>query len=255
MSTERITTRFDGAVAYVTLAHPPVNVIDFQMIAEIKAFLESVREEPRLCAVVFQGAGRNFSAGVDIPSHLPATVREMLREVHGLLQLLDDVAAPTLGLVRGHCLGGACELVGYLDQVIAGESARFGLPEIKLGVFPPAAAAFFPRRFGYQGAMRMLLSGESIEPDAARQVGLVSDVVADEDAEAALEATLAPLRDRSAAALRMVKRATIASLGKTFLELVAPSEAVYVDQLMATHDAVEGLEAFIEKRDPSWSHQ
>src|SRR3954469_8166611 len=81
MSTERITTRFDGAVAYVTLAHPPVNVIDFQMIAEIKAFLESVREEPRLCAVVFQGAGRNFSAGVDIPSHLPATVREMLREV------------------------------------------------------------------------------------------------------------------------------------------------------------------------------
>src|SRR5581483_1965369 len=146
--------------------------VDFAMIDDIKAFLGSVRDEPRLCAVTLQARGRVFSAGVDIPAHLPATVREMIREVHSLFDLLDDVAVPTVGLVRGRCLGGACELVGYLDQVIATENASFGLPEIKLGVFPPAAAAFFPQRFGYQVAMQMLFTGESIDAETARGVGL-----------------------------------------------------------------------------------
>jgi cyclohexa-1,5-dienecarbonyl-CoA hydratase len=254
MTSPRIETRFDGAVAYVTLNRPPVNVIDFAMIDEIKAFLAAVRAEPRLCAVVLQGAGRVFSAGVDIPSHLPATVHRMIREVHSVFELLDDVSVPTIGLVRGQCLGGACELVVYLDYVIATGNARFGLPEIKLGVFPPAAAAFFPQRFGYQGAMQMLLTGESIEPEAAARIGLVSEVVAEEAANDALEAALAPLRQRSAIALRMVKRASIRARGRTFRDLVAPSEAVYLEQLMATRDAIEGLESFMEKRDPVWTH-
>jgi cyclohexa-1,5-dienecarbonyl-CoA hydratase len=255
VKTERIEARFDGAVAYLMLNRPPVNVIDFSMIDEIKAFVALVRDEPSLCAIVLQGAGRVFSAGVDIPSHLPETVHAMIREVHSLFELLDDVAVPTVGLVRGRCLGGACELVGYLDYVLATDDASFGLPEIKLGVFPPAAAAFFPQRFGYQGAMRMLLTGESIGPEEAFRIGLVSRIVPDADAHAALEDALGPLRQRSAAALRMVKRASIRSRGRTFRELVAPSEAVYLDELMATGDAIEGLEAFIETRDPVWTHQ
>jgi cyclohexa-1,5-dienecarbonyl-CoA hydratase len=179
----------------------------------------------------------------------------MIRAVHSLFELLDDIAVPTVGLVRGRCLGGACELVGYLDEVIATQDASFGLPEIKLGVFPPAAAAFFPQRFGYQGAMRMLLTGESIRPDEALRIGLVSKVVPDSEAGATLDEALAPLRQRSAAALRMVKRASIRSRGASFRELVAPSEAVYLYELMATHDAVEGLQAFIEKREALWTHQ
>lgn len=253
-SSGRIRTEFDGQVASITLDHPPVNIIDFEMISEIVSFLDEVRDEPRLCAVAFQGAGRLFSAGVDVASHLPETVDAMIREFHRVFETLDAVGAPTLALVHGACLGGACELVGYLDTVIATESATFGLPEIKLGVFPPVAAALFPQRFGHQRAMQMLLTGNPIDAHAALEAGLVSRVVPAAQAPEALESAISPLRERSASSLRAVKRASIDARRATFRQVVAPSERVYLEQLMATSDAVEGLRAFLEKRDPVWSH-
>ncbi len=254
MAERRIDTSFDGVVGRLTLAHPPVNVFDFLMIAQIKEWLEGIRHEQRLCAIVIRGSGRHFYAGVDIPSHLPDTVHAMIREFHSVFELLDDLAVPTIGVVHGQCLGGACELVGYLDCVVATDDARFGLPEIKLGVYPPAAAALFPDRFGHQRAMRLLLSGESIDAVEARDMGLVSRVVVPADVDAAVDEALAPLRERSASSLRAVKRVTILSRG-SFRGLVAPSERVYLDQLMATRDAVEGLRAFMEKRQPIWEHR
>jgi cyclohexa-1,5-dienecarbonyl-CoA hydratase len=230
-------------------------VIDFEMISEIIGFLHEVRHEPGLCAIAFRGTGRAFSGGVDVASHLPETVDAMIREFHRVFETLDEVGAPTLALVEGACLGGACELVGYLDTVIATESASFGVPEIKLGVFPPVAAALFPQRFGHQRAMQLLLTGNSIDAQAALGVGLVSRVVPPAEALEALEAAIAPLRQRSASSLRAVKRASLDARRATFRELVAPSERVYLEQLMATSDAVEGLRAFLEKRDPVWSHR
>src|SRR5688572_28050547 len=126
MAFQRVEAEFDGEVAYLTLAHPPVNVIDFAMIAEMREFLGKVRAEPRLCAIVLQASGKLFSAGVDIPSHLPETVESMLDEFHSVFALLDEIAVPTVALVRGACLGGACELACYSDLVLASENARFG---------------------------------------------------------------------------------------------------------------------------------
>jgi cyclohexa-1,5-dienecarbonyl-CoA hydratase len=245
---------FDGSVAFITLAHPPVNVIDFAMIDEIVEGLTTVRYQQRLCAVVFQAEGRVFSAGVDVGSHLPDTVNRMIGSFHGVFEQLDDMAVPTVALVRGACLGGACELVGYLDIVLATEHASFGLPEIKLGVFPPVAAALFPQRFGYHDAMSLLLTGESVDAAAAARMGLVSKVVADENADGELDNVLDGLRDKSATALRMVKTAALRGRRATFRELVAPAEDVYLHQLMATRDSVEGLQAFLEKRRPTWQH-
>lgn len=250
---ERIRTSFGGEIAYVTLDHPPVNVIDLAMISQLKEFLGGLREEHRLRGIVFQATGRVFSAGVDVGSHLPDTVDAMIREFHSVFELLDEMAVPTLALVRGACLGGACELVGYLDLVVATENARFGLPEIKLGVFPPVAAAIFVQRFGYQGAMQMLLTGEPIDPAAAVRVGLVTRLAPEEEALSVLEELLHSLREKSASSLRAVKLATLRARRATFRELVAPSEEVYLQQLMATSDAVEGLKAFLEKRDPVWT--
>ena len=254
MAADRIQTEFDGAVAYVTLSHAPVNVIDFAMIDELKGFFRKLRDQPRLCALVFRGSGRAFSAGVDIPSHLPETVDAMIREFHSVFEALDELSVPTVALVQGVCLGGACELVGYLDLVIATEQARFGVPEIKLGVYPPVAAALFPRRFGYQAAMQLLFTGEIIDAAAALQVGLVSRVVSENDAGPVLEEALRHYRVKSASSLRVVKQAALRARGFTFRELVAPSEAIYLQELMATSDAVEGLQAFIEKREPAWRH-
>ena len=250
----RLQTRFDGEVAYAALDHPPVNVIDFDLIDELTAFLRQVRHEPRLCAIVVEGRGRVFSAGVDVGAHLPATVERMIRSFHAVFELLDEICVPTLALVRGPCLGGACELVGYLDCVLATENASFGVPEIKLGVFPPVAAALFPRRFAYQRAMRLLLTGETVDSEVACEMGLVSRVVSDQEAHAALEAELLLLRTKSSSSLRSVKRASLDARGWTFRELVEPSERVYLEQLMATSDALEGLNAFLEKREPVWSN-
>jgi cyclohexa-1,5-dienecarbonyl-CoA hydratase len=249
----RIEAAFDGEVAYVTFNHPPVNVIDFETIAETRAFREGLRGEQRFCALVFQGSGRAFSAGVDVASHLPDTVQLMIREFHSLFETIDDLAVATVALVRGVCLGGACELAGYMDVVIATENARFGLPEIKLGVFPPVAAALFPQRFRYQGAMQMLLTGEMIEPPAAVRVGLVSHVVPETEAVTVLEELVRGFRQKSASSLRAVKRAALRARG-SFRELVGPAEQIYLAELMATADAVEGLQAFVEKREPRWSH-
>jgi len=212
----RLETRFDGEVAYVTLNHPPVNVIDFDLIEELTAFLRSLEKQQRLCAIVFQAEGRVFSAGVDVGAHLPPTVERMIRSFHGAFELLDELCAPTVGLVRGACLGGACELVGYLDYVLATEDATFGVPEIKLGVFPPVAAALFPRRFPYQRAMHLLLTGETIDANAAREIGLVSRVVSDNEAANALNAELRLLRAKSATSLRAIKRASLEAGGWTF---------------------------------------
>ncbi|MPZ14227.1 MAG: enoyl-CoA hydratase/isomerase family protein [Chloroflexi bacterium] len=250
---ESIKTRFDGAVAYLTIDHPPLNVIDFSTIAEIREFLGAVGQDERLCALVLQGAGPVFSAGVDVGAHLPETVDAMIRDFHGVFEAIDELEAPTVALVQGQCLGGACELVGYLDVVLATESARFGLPEITLGVFPPVAAALFPRRFGYQGAMEMLLTGETIAASAALRMGLVSQIVPEGQAAARLDDVLRPLRAKSASSLRAVKRAVLRSRGG-FRTIVAPSEEVYRQELMATRDSVEGLRAFLEKRSPVWSH-
>jgi cyclohexa-1,5-dienecarbonyl-CoA hydratase len=252
--TTKIQTHFDGQVAYLTLANPPVNVIDFPMITEIKAYLRELQGEPRLCALVLQGSGRVFSAGVDVGSHLPVTVRQMLGEFHGVFELLDELCVPTVALVRGPALGGACELVGYMDAVIATENARFGVPEIKLGSFPPVAAAIFPQRFGYQGAMQLILTGEIVDAPTAVRVGLVSRLTTEADAVMALEEQLQSFREKSAPVLRVVKRATLAAR-LPFRELIAPIEQVYLEQLMGLSDAVEGLQAFIEKRDPQWSHR
>ena len=249
-----IQTAYDGEVAYITLHNPPVNVIDFPMIAQIKAFLEPLRVEKRLCAIAFQAAGDIFSAGVDIQAHLPASVHSMIREFHSVFELLDELSAPTVALVQGQCLGGACELAGYMDVVIATENARFGLPEIKLGVFPPVAAAVFPQRFRFQSAMQMLFTGEVIEPSAAVRVGLVSRLVTEADAEIALQDLLRSFRAKSATSLRLLKKATVQARGMTFREMIAAAEQVYLKDLIATPDAEEGLRAFLEKRDASWSH-
>jgi len=251
---DRIGTSFDGQVAYVTLRHPPANVFDFPMITQMGKFLRDLRSEPRLCALVLQATGRTFSGGVDVASHLPDTVAQMIQEFDGLFELIDDLSVPTVALVRGPCLGGACELVGYQDVVIATPAARFGVPEIRLGVFPPVAASIFPQRFGYQGAMQLLLTGDIIDAAAAVRVGLASRLCEESDAALVLEETLQRFREKSASSLRIVKQATLRAR-PPFREQVRSAEEIYLGALMETADSVEGLRAFLEKRDPVWRHE
>ncbi len=239
-------------VALVTLNRPPLNVLTLEMIRELDKVLSTVAEQSRLKAMVLAANGKAFCAGVDVADHTPDRVKPMIREFGQLFTRLRTLPMPAIAVVQGAALGGGCELAIACDQVLAAESAKFGQPEIKLGVFPPIAAALFPQLIGYQQSARLLFSGETINAAEAARLGLVTYLSADDDLQATLDRLLTQFRGMSAAALRMAKRALLygSDLGVTALREI---EDLYLRDLMDTADAQEGIQAFMEKRQPIWS--
>ena len=240
----------DG-VARLTLNRPPLNVITIAVMRELQAALDALAPEPGLHALVIAGAGRAFSAGVDVGEHLGESYEPMLAEFHAVFDRLAALAVPTVAVIHGRALGGGCELAAFCDFVLAADTAELGFPEIRLGVFPPVAAAVLPQWLGARTMLRLVLTGEVVSAAEARALGLVSQVVPEAELGAAMEALLARLRGLSAAALRATRRAMWAAEGGWRARL-ACAEAIYRDELMATHDATEGLRAFLEKRQPAW---
>jgi cyclohexa-1,5-dienecarbonyl-CoA hydratase len=205
-----------------------------------------------LKALVVRAEGRAFCAGVDVADHVPERVDAMIRGFGRLFARLRTFATPTIAVVRGAALGGGTELALGCDLVLAARSAKFGQLEIKLGVFPPIAAALFPRLIGSQQAARLILTGETIPADEAARLGLVTSAVADEELPAQLEQLLEHLQGLSAPVLRLAKRALLAGADLGVARSLEPIESIYLDELMATADAVEGIQSFMEKRAPVW---
>src|SRR6266404_8454388 len=166
---QHIRFNLDDRVARITFARPPLNIFTIAMMREVGETLNQCAPQSDLAAIVFDAApeARAFSAGVAVEDHLPETVFQMLDSFHSVFRLLAQVSRPVLALVDGPALGGGCELVAACDIVIAGERARFGQPEIKLGVFPPVAAILLPRIIGDKKAREMILLGEIIDAGAA----------------------------------------------------------------------------------------
>ena len=246
----RVETEND--VATITLDRPPLNVLTIAMIRELDAALDDLVADTHLKAVALRAEGRAFCAGVDVVDHGPERVEAMIRGFNRLVVRLREFPAPTVAVVHGAALGGGAELAIACDLVLAGASARFGQPEIKLGVFPPIAAVFFPRMMGHQQAARLLFTGVSVSADEAARLRLVTMVAPDAELTARLNDLLDQIRGLSAASLRLTKRALRygADLGGS--AALEPIEALYLTDLMATADAAEGINAFIEKRPPVW---
>lgn len=239
-------------VARLTLNWPPLNILTLAGIRELAGALDAVTQQTRLKALVLAARGKAFCAGVDVADHTAERTEPMIREFCALFTQLRTLPVPTIALVQGAALGGGTELAVACDMVLAAASARFGQPEIKLGVFPPIAAALFPQLIGYQRAARLLFCGETITAGEAAQSGLVTTVVADDELEAALERLLARLRGMSAAALRMTKRALLYGADLGAARALPRIEDLYLQDLMATADAHEGVQSFLEKRQPIW---
>ncbi len=246
-----ITLDITQDVATITLNRPPLNILTLDIIRELEVTLKEIAEQTNLKAVVLTANGKAFCAGVDVADHTPDRVEPMIREFGQLFTRLRALPMPTIALVQGAALGGGCELAIACDLVIAGESAKFGQPEIKLGVFPPIAAALFPQLIGHQQTSRLLFSGESIKAPEAARLGLVTYAVADDEVQVTLDHVLAQYRNLSAVALRLTKRAILYGndLGVNALIEI---EDLYLRDLMATTDADEGIRAFMEKRQPNW---
>jgi cyclohexa-1,5-dienecarbonyl-CoA hydratase len=254
---QHIKFRIDDRVARITFARPPLNVFNIAMMREIGEALKECAQQGDLAAIVFDAEpdSRAFSAGVAVEEHVPETVFQMLDSFHSVFRLLGQISRPVIAVVDGPALGGGCELVAACDIVIAGERARFGQPEIKLGVFPPVAAVLLPRIIGEKRARELILLGEMIDATEALQLGLVNYVVPATELEPKLLSVLSKLRELSASALMMTRTALDLGERTSFQSALAEVENLYLNELMKTEDAHEGVRSFMEKRKPEWRHR
>ena len=243
-----------GMVWRVVLAAAKGNVIDAVMTGELSEVFTRARHEPGLKAILLTSGGSHFSFGASVEEHRPTQVAHMLTDFHAMFETIAQSAVPVVAAVRGQCLGGGLELAAYCHRVIAAPDAKLGQPEIVLGVFAPVASAILPERMGRGAAEDLLLSGRSIDAEQARIHGLVDQVAEDPEAEA-LDWIRQHLVPRSASSLRMAVRAARLDFDQRFRERIADLTRLYLDELMETADAVEGIEAFLAKRPPKWRNE
>lgn len=243
----------EAGLARLELDRPPLNVIDLAAADELVAAFEAVARRGDVAVIALSARGRAFCAGVDVRDHLPDRGERMLRAFDRACIALLEAPQPVVAIVQGPALGGGCELTLVCDVVLASERATFGQPEIRLGVFPPLAAVALPRMIPSHLASELLLTGRIVEAPEAARLGLVNRVVPEAQLATAAEELLAGLMALSAGSLQLAKAAMAESRARPTAEEITRAERFYVERLMRTPDAIEGLEAFMEKRPPRWS--
>ena len=252
----RILSERSGAVARLVINRPPLNILDLDTIRSMSSWLAAVLKKGGVRLVEIRGTGEKaFSAGAEVRDHFPDRAPEMLREFHALIRAVLYAPCPVLAVVRGHCLGGGMELAMACDFIVASEDARFGQPEIKVGAFPPVAAALLPRLIPEKKALELILTGEPITAEEAQRLGLVNRLapVAELDDEVARFSRL--LLAQSAPVMTLAHKAARLGSRVTFESALRESERIYLEELIPTADAQEGLRAFLEKRPPAWKNK
>ena len=251
---KHIGVHIDGGLGTITLRKPPVNVFNIEMMDEINDTLRDWIEEKDLKVVLFDAEGKCFSAGVDVGEHMGDLAPKMIRSFHGMFRLMDSLGAVTVASVFGSCLGGGCEVAIFCDLVIADETAKFGQPEIQVGVLPPIAAQVMPRIIGRKAANDLILSGRIISAQEALEMGLINKTVAKGDLSQETESFIRPYLSLSAEVLRIAKKTIKVGLMDDLEPSLKAIEDIYLNELMKTADAQEGLKAFLDKRRPEWKN-
>jgi cyclohexa-1,5-dienecarbonyl-CoA hydratase len=243
---------FQPPVARVILHHPPLNVIDFAMMDELAHALAKIETRAEVSTLLLSGTGTSFSVGVDVAAHTPDKVSGMLAKFHAVIRALISSKKVTIAAVHGHCLGGGAELAMVCDLVYTVDTASWGFPEIKLGCYPPVAATALAALVGQKHAADLILTGRSITGTEAARIGLANRDVADTELEVAVKEAIQQLSSLSPAALAITKKANYAWDSMHFDKGLARAEKIYLEELMKTEDVNEGINAFLEKRQPVW---
>ncbi|MGO9124030.1 MAG: enoyl-CoA hydratase/isomerase family protein [Terriglobales bacterium] len=248
----RIVLEIQPPVARLRLQHPPLNVIDISMMEELSAALAEIETRADITVIILSGTQKAFSVGVDVAAHTPDKVEQMLGKFHAVIRAL--VASKKVGIaaVHGHCLGGGAELAMVCDLVYTSELATWGFPEIKLGCYPPVAVTALAALVGQKHASDLILTGRSITGKEAAAIGLANAVLAEVDLEHAVQEAVQHLSQLSPAALAITKKAIYVWDSIHFDKGLARAEKIYFEDLMKTEDAQEGVNAFLEKRQPVW---
>lgn len=255
MSGLRVERTGDGAHVRLILDRPKGNVVTSDVIAALRAALAGIRAGDGVKLISLEAAGPDFSFGASVEEHVADRIAHVLPELNAAVLDLLRAPAPTLAAVRGRCLGGGFELVLGCDMVFAAHNAVLGVPEVTLGVFPPAAAAILPMRIGSSRAARAILGGEVLPATWWAAAGLLDRIVPSDALDSEVNDWFAKqIAPRSAAALAHASEAARAGLLRTVPALLADLERQYLDRLMRTHDASEGIAAFMERRAPRWTN-
>jgi len=241
----------DGKLLRLRLARPKANIVDAAMIAALQAALTEHLSSARLRAVLLDAEGPHFSFGASVEEHMPESCAAMLKTLHALVVQMLECPVPLLVAVRGQCLGGGLEVAAAGNLIFAAPGAMLGQPEIKIGVFAPAASCLLPERIGKTQSEDLLFSGRSISAEEAFRIGLVT-AVAEDPEQAAVAYFDEHLAGLSASSLRFAVRAARIGVLERTKAKIATVEKLYLEELMATHDAVEGLNAFLGKRPVLW---
>jgi len=253
---EFVSATVTDGLACLTLHRPPLNVLDIATMEQMSAGLGVLAADPSARLLMIGANGdKAFSAGVEVADHTPDKVDRMIDVFHALIRQIDAFLVPTLAAVNGAALGGGLEVALACDMIVAAAGAKLGQPEIKLGVFPPVAAVLLPRLLPPACAHELLYGGGVITAEQALTYGLVNRVFARASFGEEARAFAAPFLELSRAALLSTRKAIRTSSGRGFTEALAQVEEIYLKQLMKTHDAGEGLAAFLAKRKPVWLHR
>ncbi|MFQ5791244.1 MAG: enoyl-CoA hydratase/isomerase family protein [Acidobacteriota bacterium] len=253
---QHIQYRMEGGVARIKLNRPKFNnVLNIGMLEEIGAALEIISLNVDSKIVVFQGSDQAFSSGLDIADHTEEKAYQLLDAFHTIFRHLVELDAVSVSIVKGMALGGGCELAACCDFCLSAEDAKLGQPEIKAGIFPSVATVLYPRLIGLRRTYEMILTGRIYGAKEAERIGLITRALPPDGLDTEAERWVDFLRGFSAPVLRLARQAISRSVDQPFEEALRGVEEVYLNQLMSTEDAKEGLQALLEKRKPDWKHR
>jgi cyclohexa-1,5-dienecarbonyl-CoA hydratase len=239
-------------VVEIVLDNPPVNIMTQAMMEEMISVLDNLIKDEDQHLLIFKAEGKHFSAGADVAEHTKDKCPEMIPVFMKLFYRINQIANPTIAIVQGSALGGGCELATFCDIVIASERAKFGQPEIMVGAIPPVAVAVFPHLIGRNKTLELLLTGEVITAHEAERIGLINKVFPEENFQEKSEEFISKLTSKSQVILKLTKLAIDSGLFISVDQALKGAEKIYLQQLLKTEDAYEGIQAFIEKRSPAW---
>ncbi len=249
--------REEGAVARLTLDRPEHNLLNERMLLELACGIELLAGRTEIKLIVLDSAAnaKAFCGGIELAEYTRRRVFQVLDAFHRAFTAMLDTAKPLLVVVNGPAFGGGAELAALGDLVIATPRARFAQPEIKLGAFPPFGAVILPYIIGPKLALELVLTGETISAERAREIGLVNSVVPEDHLEKTVERMIAQVTAQSGAVLTMAKKAILGGMGTSLREGVRNSIKIYLNELSDLEDSQEGLRALAEKRSPHWKNR
>ena len=243
----------NGRIGWVTINRPPLNILNIAAFDRLASILAALMSDGQVDIVVIRSAGEKaFSAGADVAEHLPGRAPLMLEAFHRVARFLSSMDAVSVAAVRGLALGGGMELALCCDIIVAAEDAQFGQPEIRVGAFPPIAAALLPGLVGQHHAADIVLTGRRISAFEALALGLVSRLAPPSEFDSELLGVVAQLGENSGPVMKQAVRALRGARSAGFNDALAVTEKIYLNDLLALEDAREGVEAFLEKRKPRW---